>query len=155
MKARVFVPRVFFNASVVLSGLRSPSGGSAKLLSWVKKGIIRGIVSELILDEAMRNSQKVGVKQEEVKKIAHFFQNISVPDKTAVSHFETIIVDSGDAHVLASSIEANAEYLVTLDKKHILVLAAKLKNIKIITPGQFIEEYSRKVSRLKIEHGVG
>ena len=41
MKKRI--NSVFFNASVILTGLKSPKGGSGKILSWVNKGKIKGV----------------------------------------------------------------------------------------------------------------
>ena len=50
--------RVLFNASVVLSGLKSPKGGSGKLLQFVKLGKIDGKISEVIYDEIFKTSSK-------------------------------------------------------------------------------------------------
>ncbi len=128
----------------------SPQGGSGKLISWVKEGRIGGVVSELIVDEVLRNAERVGITQKKAIITIDYFRVIPAPQKKVISQYESIVVDFGDTHVLASSVEAKAEYLVTLDKKHLLILATKLKHIAIVTPGQFIEQYSGKVTRLKI-----
>ena len=51
--------KVLFNASVVLAGLRSPSGGSAKLLDYSEKREIDSCISEIIFDEIIRNAEKI------------------------------------------------------------------------------------------------
>ena len=136
---KVKTPTVFFNASVVLAGLKSPSGGSGKLLLWIKRNKIKGVISEIILDEVLRNSGKINKNQKQLNKIVQGIFSIQAePKKETVALFEEIVVYPGDAHVLASGLECGADYLVTLDQKHILVLKGHIKEFKIVTPGQLI-----------------
>lgn len=141
-------PRILFNASVILSGLASPSGGSGKLLKWTQTGKVQGFVSEIILDEVKRHRRKLGISKSAVSVVMRGFTVVLPPSVTNVREFEDIVIDVGDAHVLASAKEQNVEYLVTLDKKHLLALQKKLKVFKIVSPKELI-------SRLKIEHGAG
>lgn len=133
-------PSVLFNASVVLAGFKSPTGGSAKVISWVGKGKIKGIVSETILDEILRNALKIGFEKAELgKRVQKIFQITKEPKTEAVDQFKSIVLDFGDAHVLASCKESKADFLVTLDQKHLLTLKNQIKKFKIVTPGQLIE----------------
>ena len=134
-------PLVFFNASVVIAGILSPKGGSAKVINWVKRGEIHGIISEIIFNEVLRHSNKTN-KSEEVlaSEILKFnFMIVKAPSKLN-SKFEKMAVDSGDIHVLTSALETKSKYLVTLDAKHILSLSNKVKDFKIVTPGQLIKK---------------
>mgnify|MGYP001571362259 CR=1 FL=1 len=133
--------KVFFNASVILAGLHSPRGGSAKLLTWAKKRKISGIASEIILDEVLSRCGKINITKNEVnRKLQSVLSEITPPPKrSTVDAFKKIVVDVGDAHVLASGKETKADYIVSLDKKHILVLKGKFKNPKIVSPGELIE----------------
>lgn len=133
--------RVLFNASVILAGLKSPKGGSAKLLSFCKKGTLVGKISEIILEEILRNAPRIGFDEETIiQKISKIFPRItSPPGKALVDKYKTISLDLGDAHVLASAKEENADFLVTLDKKHLLVLKNKIKEFEIVSPGELIE----------------
>ncbi len=47
-----------------------------------------------------------------------------------------------DAHVLAAALECGADYLLTLDRRHLLTPTAESAVIplKVITPGQFHQE---------------
>lgn len=131
---------VLFNASVVLAGLKSPTGGSAKVISWVGKGKIKGIISETILDEILRNASKIGFEKVELEKsIKKIFQITKEPKTETVDQFKSIVLNFGDAHVLASCKQSKADILVTLDQKHLLVLKNQIKKFKIVTPGQLIE----------------
>ena len=132
---------VLFNASVILAGIKSPLGGSAKILSWCKTGKIVGLASEIIVDEAMRNGQRIGVEPKDINKR---MQNLNIkicpaPKTSSVDSFKKIVIDLGDAHVLASAQEEKAIFLVTLDKKHILSLQKTISKFKIVSPGELIE----------------
>jgi len=112
------------------AGLRAPNGGSGKVLSWAKKRKIQGIVSEIILDEVLRHVAKIGWEEKQVLRyLGNIFRN-----------YENIVKDLGDAHVLSSGKEVKADFLVTLDKKHLLSLKNKVKDFKIVTPGELIEK---------------
>lgn len=134
-------PKVFFNASVILAGIRSPSGGSGKILNWSRNQKINGVISEIVADEAIRHAAKIGVKpahiQLAVKTI--FSQIQTAPTKDNISKFSKIVIDAGDVHVLVSCRDAKADFLVTLDKKHLLILAKKVKWTKIVSPGELIK----------------
>lgn len=123
-----------------MAALKSPKGGSGKLLSWVKQHKIKGIISNLILDEILRNATKVGKDPKEIQRVLlRFFYIHSEPRQKTVEQFKEIVSYLGDAHVLASFYESKANLLVTLDQKHLLILQNKIKDLKIITPGQLIE----------------
>ena len=141
MKKNLKAPIVFFNASVIISGFISVNGGSAKLLKHIKENKIKGIISEIIYDEVMRKSEKTGFSTDEIKrKLFLIFDNIKkAPDENLVKKFNNIVIDLGDSHVLASSVETKADFLVTLDKKHLLILDKKIKGLKIVSPKQLIE----------------
>lgn len=132
------------NASVILAGLKSPSGGSGKILSWVKQARIKGVISEIILDEVLRNSQKIGLSEEQTSQIIEkkSIQIIREPKEKSAEKFKKIVINVGDTHVLASSQEQKVDFLVTLDQKHLLALKDKVKIFKIVTPGQLIERLS-------------
>lgn len=142
--AKSIILHVLFNASVVLAGLKSPIGGSGKLLQWVRQDKIKGIISEVIFDEVVRNAKRIGFTQEEVIKITKdiFTHPSQAPKERVVEQFKEKVLDLGDAHVLASAKEERVQFLVTLDKKHLLVFKEKIKIFKIVTPGQLIEKLS-------------
>ena len=107
-----------------------------------KKKKITGFISEIILDEVLRHAKKIDLTKKEILKYClDTFSEVSpAPDGNTVKRYQKIVVDEGDAHVLASCENEKASYLLTLDKKHLLVLKGKIKGLKILTPGEFIEE---------------
>jgi len=138
--------KVLFNASVVLSGINSPKGGSAVLLNLVKTKKIKGIISEIILDEILRHSSKFNLSRKEVTgySLKVFGEISSAPTENEVKKYFKTVIDVGDAHILASCEKEKVDFLVTLDKKHLLILKGKVKGLKIVTPGEFITYLSKK-----------
>ena len=55
--------------------------------------------------------------------------------------YQRIVIDPGDAHVLATYNQEQCDVLVTLDKKHLLVLQGKVKGMQILTPGEFLNKF--------------
>ena len=138
-------PRVFFNASVILAGLNSPTGGSGKLLSWCRNRKINGVISEIVMDETIRHTGKIGINPAHVRLAIKtiFGQILEAPAKENVAKFDKIVIDPGDAHILASCYETKPDFLVTLDKKHLLSLTKKIKWVKIVSPGELIRKLTK------------
>ena len=147
MKESKKTPKVLFNASVILSGLKSPSGGSAVLLRWSKEGVIDALVSELIINEVAKNISKLKVTKSAYKrKLKGIFAEVSPPPNAKlVKKYKSIVTDFDDAHLIASAQELKVDYLVSLDKKHILALKRKFKVAKIVNPGELIEILKKRV----------
>ena len=137
-KAKDLKRKVFFNASVILAGLKSPKGGSAKVLRWAKQGKFLAFISEIVADEVERNLGKLGLKKEKFEKIKDSFK-ILPPPILLPEKYQKIAKDKGDVHLFASAKSAGADYLVSLDQKHVLSLAGKIKEFKIISPANLIE----------------
>ena len=135
-------PVVFFNASVILAGLNSPKGGSAKVLNLSAKGKIKGFVSEIVVLEAKRHAKKIGLTPDSLeKKLKTKVKVITAPNKLATK-YNKLVKDAGDLHLFTSTEAIKSDYLVSLDKKHVLSLSPKIKTFKILSPGEMIRELS-------------
>ena len=145
MRKSSLSPKVFFNASVIIAGLLSPTGGSAQLLKQTKQKQIIGIISEIILDEVLRRSDKLKKSKAEIEKdVKTIFTSIKpAPSTSEVENWQKIVLDRGDAHVLAAAKESQSQFLVTLDKKHLLILQNKIKKFRVVSPKQLIEYLSK------------
>lgn len=133
--------KVFLDASVIIAGLYSPSGGSAVILKLIKKDKIKGATSQTVAGEVQRNiSQKLPEIREKFEQIlaSHKLTILSSPKKEEVLKWYTVI-DPKDAHVLASCVASKADYLVTLDRKHFMLPnVQKAVPFKIVTPKELI-----------------
>ena len=132
-------PIIFINASVILAGVKSPTGGSAKILDWAKKGTVNGLISEIVLDEVLRHSNKIKKNPTTLKRTLGKIVKILEAPKKEIRKYEKIVKDVGDVHLFTSSELANVDYLISLDKKHVLSLSKRIKKFKIMSPGEFIQ----------------
>ena len=100
------------------------------------------MISEIILDETLRHADEMSLNKSATEKSVHalFDPIIPAPKASLVKRYEQIVTDLGDTHVLASCNESQAKFLVTLDKKHLLILQGKIKGVKIVTPGELLAE---------------
>ena len=130
--------KIFIDASVILAALGSKSGGSSLVL---QLKVTKKVVSQSILEEVFRNTFKVGYTREEVNKLL-VMNDIDVfpaPSSEEARRFFRIVGEK-DAHVIASTLSAKAEIIVTLDKKHLL--SKKIKGLEIITPGELLQKFT-------------
>lgn len=137
-KPKSLKPKVFFNASVILAGLASPTGASAYLLNQAKKGQIKAVISELVWDEVWRHRKKLGLKRGQIENLRRFFLIVPAPAKLAKKYF-SVVIDPGDTHLLVSSEELKVDFLVSLDKKHILSLTEEISAFQIVSPAELVE----------------
>lgn len=140
MNLKQTLPRIVFNASVLLSALRSPNGGSGELLKLLRKKRFVGIMSETILDEVLKHADRIPLSKDQVREeISQYFPKIfPAPQEDSVSRYKRLMLDEGDAHLFASYREAKCDYLVSLDKHHILKLKEKIKNVAIVSPADLL-----------------
>lgn len=143
-KQKISKIKVLFNASVILAGINSPTGGSARVLSFVEKRLIEGLISEVIFDEVLRHFRKFDISKNDIFNYTkNIFKRVLVaPSEINVKKCGEKVIDEGDAHILATCLENNIPYLVTLDKKHLLILKGRIKGLTILTPGELIKMLS-------------
>ncbi len=69
---------------------------------------------------------------------------LPTPSDESLKHYAQF-VDAKDAHVLAAAIEGKSDFLLTLDRRHILSVADAVKSaglpIAILLPCDFIRNY--------------
>jgi len=142
---------VFFDASVLVAAAHSPSGGSALALEVCRGRRFRAAISVRVLLEARLNvAEKFG--EEELlrfyRQLASLNPEVAPPPSSEAVARCALLVGEKDAHVLAAALEAQADYLLTLDRRHILtstVLSAGLP-LKVLTPGDFLREIASQGS---------
>lgn len=54
---------VFFDASVIIAALLSPTGGSAMLFKYIKLGIIVGITSQTAIEEIIQEDKPTKINR--------------------------------------------------------------------------------------------
>lgn len=135
--------KIYFDASVVIAGLISLTGGSAKLLELVKLGAIAGITSETVLDEVLSHVEKIGKSPDEIHQIIKTSRLLIRP---RISSGEIVVyadkIHIEDAHLIAGAKLTKCQFLVSLDKKHVLnsMIINKFSPLKIVSPKELLEQ---------------
>jgi predicted nucleic acid-binding protein len=130
-----------------VAGAHSPGGGSALLLEACKAGGFRAQTTFLILLEALHALS--GFPQESLRRFNRLLLEINwellaVPSGDTLEEYSHHI-NPKDAHVLAAAVEGGAQFLLTLDRRHILAARDAIEkaslSIIILSPGDFIRQY--------------
>lgn len=131
---------VFIDSSVLFSAVNSPTGGSSKLFTLKN---IRLITSRVVLAETERN-----VKEKlHAYHLDRFFMLVNkikiikqLPDNKLIKKAKEVIVQK-DSVILAEDKRSDADFLVTLDRKHFLTkrVAEFIMPQKALTPKMLIE----------------
>jgi putative PIN family toxin of toxin-antitoxin system len=140
--------KVFLDTSVLLSGLNSPFGASAFILSLFKlKKLIIVVSPEVILE-----AEKVIETKFPLLKIPFLDFLSSGPMITKKLKAKEIksaykIIDSEDAPILAGAMKGKVDFLITLDKKFLKTIKPFEKKIgfKVLTPKEFLEVLRRNL----------
>lgn len=139
---------LFFDASVLVAGAHSEEGGSALLLDACKLGGFTAQVTSLVVLEA----NHVLERDFPLRSLARFYECLAqidwellpVPAGVTLQEYASMI-DDKDLHVLAAAVEGKSEFLLTLDRKHILTAADAVEDadvsIRMLTPCDFIRQY--------------
>ena len=133
---------VFLDASVLVAGSRSPSGGSALAMEVCRGRRFRAAFTARVLLEARGNiAEKFGEPE-----LLRFYQQVAGLDPEMMPSPSTErlarcapLVGEKDAHVLAAALECGAGYLLTLDRRHLMTPAVQSAGlpVRVVTPGDF------------------
>ena len=141
--------RVFFDASVIIAALLSPTGGSALLFQYVKLGKIIGITSQTAIIEVLEEDKSKKIKRPK-EEIEQFIAQSGLIVRESITVEEIAIyhnrIDVEDAHLIARAKLTKCLLLVTLDKKHLLKedIRKRFLPLKIVSPKELLEEILSK-----------
>ena len=140
-------PKVFLDSSVIIAGLISQSGGSAKILQLIEDKKIIGTTCKLVLSEVEKNLSK------KLPKLLPLFYRLLL--NSFFSLVEDSSLDKNDQEllltitkisdaVIVKTCQKHHLLLLTLDKKHLLAdEVRKLTGLNIETPGSYLQRYKR------------
>ncbi|MFH1086127.1 MAG: PIN domain-containing protein [Chloroflexota bacterium] len=139
--------RLFFDASVLVAASLSARGGSAYILAACQQGRFRAQTSLAVISEA--HSAAAGISTAAERALRRWIETVAwemvpVPDATTLARYGTLVA-AKDVHVLAAAAECGSEFLLTLDRRHLLAAAAAVAEaalpITILRPGDLIQRY--------------
>lgn len=134
--------KIVLNTNVILSGLLFPGGPPDKLVRAVLTGQISNATSPDLLGE-LRRILLVKFKVPEERADA-LIELISGNSELVypLERVERISADPADNRVLECAATADAEGIVTGDKKHLLRLRSFL-GIVLLSPAAFLQKFER------------
>ena len=136
--------RVFLDTSVLISGLASPTGGSAAIRDLGEAEELRIVLSRQVLVEADRVLLRKFPQL--IERYRLFIKSLSPeladdPSPDSVRAAEAVI-HPNDAPILAAAKQAKVDYLVTLNTKHFLTPRVQtFYAAPIVTPGEFLAAF--------------
>ncbi len=120
--------RVFLDATCWVASARSPGGGSSAILDYARAGALRIVTSNQVLLETERNTRNK-MKQADFQRYMTLFTAVRPEVMASVTQEEWArwlpLVPAKDCHVLAGAVKAQADALVTLDRKHLLTATVR------------------------------
>ena len=130
--------RIVLDTNVLISALTFPGSRPDHVLSRIRRREIELFISPFILselDRVLREKFRFSTKEADarvraIRAIAHLVQ----PTERA----SVITAKDDDNRILECALAAQAEFLVTGDKEHLLPLES-YRNTRIVTPSQFLD----------------
>ena len=140
MAARV---RAFLDTSALFAAVWSDQGGARMILKLGEAGAVALLVSPQVIKEAEGALKRKAPEALPLLAILLDRGGVTVegaaPHKSAAA-LSSVIGHPGDAQIVADALQAKADYLITLDREHLLGngrLAGEVQ-LPIGTPGDFL-----------------
>lgn len=135
--------KVFLDANVFFAAAWSPQGASAEILRQGTRGEVELITSEFVLEEVRRN-----IEQKRPDALPLLVELLDALDLTLVNPSRSEVERAAqytilkDAPVVAAAKRASVDYLVSLDRRHLVndLEVATQSGLEIILPGQLLEK---------------
>jgi predicted nucleic acid-binding protein len=132
---------LFLDSASLFAASHSPSGGSAYIVLICQFGFLQAVVSPAVLADTERNL----INKSTNEALARYHQLVastplllaSAPAETLVRQYEPSFFE--DAHVIASAVGSQADYLITLDRPFINRIKQAKLPIIAMTPKEFIQ----------------
>ena len=131
-------PRVVFDTNVLVAAYNWPDGMADRAYWLVRRGAAELHTSPFILDEVKRIlREKFGWEDERVARAVAQVRRFSAGVHEATEDLDVIEEDPADNRILECALAADAEFLVTGDKKHLLPLGS-FHGVSIIGLREFV-----------------
>lgn len=111
--------RLFLDANILFSAVHSPEGGARELIRLSEAGHCELLTSQHAIFEAQRNlSVKSPDRVEGFEKTLKAIHQVSDASPNLVAKAAGFGLPENDAPILAAAVAADADMLVTGDRKH-------------------------------------
>lgn len=137
------VPKIFLDASVLISAAISSTGSARALITRGLRGECELVVSEFVLEETERNLARKAPKA--VPAFLLLRETLPLKTVSPSNHLVKEVaqaVELKDAPIVAGALKAQADYLVSYDRKHLLKQAGRIRdtfNVVVVTPDKVLK----------------
>ena len=141
--------RLFLDANIVFSAAHNPDGNARALFKLGKRGGLLLTASSYAIDEATRNlALKFPDCIPDLEALTAHLVLFPEPSPAAVAGALEIGLPKKDAPILAAAITANADILVTGDRRHFGPLYGKtVHSVRIATPAEAVIDFLDRICR--------
>ncbi|MFM6403831.1 MAG: putative toxin-antitoxin system toxin component, PIN family, partial [Microcystis sp.] len=133
-------PLVILDTSVFISALlsKNPNSAPCQIIRYWREGRFKLVISPQLLEELVEKLLVKNIDRNDIKDIlrAIFYTAIKIQGIYQATLLDQ--VDPNDNMFLAAAYEIGADYLVSLDKKHILPLK-HYHYTQILSPNLFLQ----------------
>lgn len=137
--------KVFLDTSVIFAAVYSETGGSRMILKMAEAKIISIWIGPWVLKEAEAVIERKAPASKSLFALLLDRSHVSIcqaADRQDELLAESIVGYKPDAQVLAEALTINADYFVSLDRKHLIGNPSLTKlPFPVGTPGEFLEWY--------------
>jgi putative PIN family toxin of toxin-antitoxin system len=136
--------RIVLDTNVLISALAFPNSKPDQVLSCVRRREVELYTSTFILAEFDRIlREKFGFSAKDtmvrVRLIRSLARLVEPTERISI-----VIAKDDDNRIIECALAAQADYLITGDKKHLLPLKT-YRNIKIVSPAQFLDQLNARL----------
>ena len=138
--------KAFLDTSVLFAALLSETGGSRLILKLGEAGALQLLLSRQILSEAEGALKRKAPDAMPLFSMLLERARVEIVDtapRKTVRRLQPAVGHAGDTQIAADALVAKADYLITLDKAHLLENSALAEAVPyaIGSPGEFIAWY--------------
>lgn len=136
--------RAFLDSSVFFSACLSATGAAHELMRQGLRGRVVLVVSDLVLEETRRNLSLLPRRADEGVALFEQFLTAVPLERVEPTRREVLLAarytDLKDAPIVAAAKRARVDYLVSLDRKHLVGApeVARGSRLKIVLPGEVL-----------------
>jgi len=146
------VLKVVVDTSVFIAGYRARSitSYSAIIIAKWRAGIFKLVMSAAILEEIVAKFIEKGIPQEIILELITTIGQIALHIPGNYTVYRLNDIDPDENMLLAAAQESGADYLVSLDAKHVLPLKHH-KGTQIVSPELFLRALEKERNLLEQE----
>ena len=138
--------KAVLDSSALVSAFFTPEGTPASPLAHARRGAFSLVSSVEILDEVTRvlmrprHQARYGYTLEEIVRYRKRLASLSLL-VTDLPNLKAVPLDPKDDMIVATAVAGRADYLVTGDRRHLIVLG-DYEGIRILGPRAFLSEFA-------------